>query len=276
VYRTETVDTLLASKQDRITTLPVNTGGTGVNTLEDKALLVGAGVSPVEALSPGASGTVVKSDGTNWGAGNIAATEVSSSGIGSATTVQGALEYLRDTGGGGGGTGPQGPPGDTGPQGPPGNDGATGATGPQGPPGGGAIGYFITGGTANYDLTTNLDPVDFGNQLLQLYVPAGLCQLTTTIGLSGGEDNDVIEVYLYDPSTDELLSPSVYLDYLSAERSSTMSFTCAVYNPTPKLYQVLARNYSGNRGTIYANRSSLFAQTFVSGEDDVLIASGSY
>lgn len=49
-----------------ITDLAVADGGTGRSTLTDKAVIVGAGTSAVNFVSPGTSGNVLKSDGTNW------------------------------------------------------------------------------------------------------------------------------------------------------------------------------------------------------------------
>ena len=41
-------------------------GGTGVTTLTDKGVIVGAGTGNVTSVAPGASGNYLKSDGTNW------------------------------------------------------------------------------------------------------------------------------------------------------------------------------------------------------------------
>ena len=49
-----------------ITDLAVADGGTGRSTLTDKAVLIGAGTSGITSISPGTSGNVLKSDGTNW------------------------------------------------------------------------------------------------------------------------------------------------------------------------------------------------------------------
>lgn len=46
-------------------------GGTGLASITDKGVLVGAGTSNVAAVSPGALGNVLKSDGTNWISGEI-------------------------------------------------------------------------------------------------------------------------------------------------------------------------------------------------------------
>jgi len=49
-----------------ITDLAVADGGTGASTLTSKAVLIGNGTSAVTGVSPGSSGNVLKSDGTNW------------------------------------------------------------------------------------------------------------------------------------------------------------------------------------------------------------------
>jgi hypothetical protein len=49
-----------------ITDLTVADGGTGRSTLTANAVLVGAGTSGITSISPGTSGNVLKSDGTNW------------------------------------------------------------------------------------------------------------------------------------------------------------------------------------------------------------------
>ena len=49
-----------------ITDLAVADGGTGRSTLTDKAVLIGAGTGGITSVSPGTSGNVLKSDGTNW------------------------------------------------------------------------------------------------------------------------------------------------------------------------------------------------------------------
>lgn len=49
-----------------ITDITVADGGTGRSTLTDKAVVVGAGTSAVNFVSPGTSGNVLKSDGTSW------------------------------------------------------------------------------------------------------------------------------------------------------------------------------------------------------------------
>ena len=46
--------------------LIVADGGTGRSTLTDKAVLIGAGTGAINSVSPGTSGNVLKSDGTNW------------------------------------------------------------------------------------------------------------------------------------------------------------------------------------------------------------------
>ena len=49
-----------------ITDLAPADGGTGRSSLTDKAVIVGAGTSAVNFVSPGTSGNVLKSDGTSW------------------------------------------------------------------------------------------------------------------------------------------------------------------------------------------------------------------
>lgn len=46
--------------------LPVTKGGTGVDTLTANRLIVGNGSNPVTTIAPGASGTVLTSNGTAW------------------------------------------------------------------------------------------------------------------------------------------------------------------------------------------------------------------
>lgn len=55
-----------------ITDLAVADGGTGRSTLTDKAVLIGAGTSGITSVSPGSSGNVLKSDGTNWTSASVA------------------------------------------------------------------------------------------------------------------------------------------------------------------------------------------------------------
>jgi hypothetical protein len=49
-----------------ITDLAVADGGTGRSTLTDKAVLIGAGTSGINSVSPGTTGNVLTSNGTNW------------------------------------------------------------------------------------------------------------------------------------------------------------------------------------------------------------------
>jgi hypothetical protein len=49
-----------------ITDLAVADGGTGRSTLTANAVLIGNGTSGITSISPGTSGNVLKSDGTNW------------------------------------------------------------------------------------------------------------------------------------------------------------------------------------------------------------------
>lgn len=46
--------------------LPVASGGTGANTLTSNSVLLGNGGSAVQAVTPGTSGNVLKSNGTTW------------------------------------------------------------------------------------------------------------------------------------------------------------------------------------------------------------------
>lgn len=58
---------------------PVVRGGTGRNTLTANALLVGDGTDPVALLSPGASGQVLRSNGTSWASAQLDFTDLSGS-----------------------------------------------------------------------------------------------------------------------------------------------------------------------------------------------------
>jgi hypothetical protein len=62
--------------------LAVNSGGTGKNTLALNNVLLGNGTAAVKEVAPGASGNVLKSDGTTWVSGTISA------GIGDGQTWQ--------------------------------------------------------------------------------------------------------------------------------------------------------------------------------------------
>lgn len=66
-----------------ITDLAVADGGTGRSTLTDKAVLIGAGTGGINSVAPGASGNVLKSDGTNWTSASI--TTVRGLGLGGET-----------------------------------------------------------------------------------------------------------------------------------------------------------------------------------------------
>lgn len=46
--------------------LPVGSGGTGTQSLTANAVLIGTGGLPVRTISPGTSGNILTSDGTNW------------------------------------------------------------------------------------------------------------------------------------------------------------------------------------------------------------------
>lgn len=47
-------------------TVPVSSGGTGATTHTANAVLIGEGTSAISTVSPGSSGNVLTSDGTNW------------------------------------------------------------------------------------------------------------------------------------------------------------------------------------------------------------------
>jgi hypothetical protein len=65
--------------------LAVNSGGTGKNTLALNNVLLGNGTAAVQEVAPGASGNVLKSDGTTWTSGTVTA------GIGSGQSWQNVL-----------------------------------------------------------------------------------------------------------------------------------------------------------------------------------------
>jgi hypothetical protein len=67
---------------DLDTPLAVNSGGTGKNTLALNNVLLGNGTAAVKEVAPGASGNVLKSDGTTWTSGTVTA------GIGDGQTWQ--------------------------------------------------------------------------------------------------------------------------------------------------------------------------------------------
>jgi hypothetical protein len=67
---------------DLDTPLAVNSGGTGKNTLALNNVLLGNGTAAVKEVAPGASGNVLRSDGTTWVSGTISA------GIGDGQTWQ--------------------------------------------------------------------------------------------------------------------------------------------------------------------------------------------
>lgn len=55
------------------TPLVVSSGGTGLGTLTNKSVLVGAGTGTVASVAPGSSGNVLTSDGTDWASSAAAA-----------------------------------------------------------------------------------------------------------------------------------------------------------------------------------------------------------
>ena len=59
-------DKSVSLSDDVVDTLPVSNGGTGNTTITAGAVLVGAGTSPVTAVSPGTSGYVLTSNGSAW------------------------------------------------------------------------------------------------------------------------------------------------------------------------------------------------------------------
>jgi hypothetical protein len=58
---------------DLDTPLAVNSGGTGKATLALNTVLLGNGTAAVKEVAPGASGNVLRSDGTTWVSGTISA-----------------------------------------------------------------------------------------------------------------------------------------------------------------------------------------------------------
>lgn len=52
-------------------TLPVVSGGTGVNNLANNSIVVGRGVDPVYTISPGSANNILMSDGTRWNSNTI-------------------------------------------------------------------------------------------------------------------------------------------------------------------------------------------------------------
>jgi hypothetical protein len=82
---------------DLDTPLAVNSGGTGKSTLALNNVLLGNGTDAVQEVAPGASGNVLKSDGTTWTSGTVTA------GIGDGQTWQEVTRafgtnYTNDTG----------------------------------------------------------------------------------------------------------------------------------------------------------------------------------
>jgi hypothetical protein len=57
--------------------VPPNKGGTGVTTITDKGVIIGAGTGNVTTIAPGTSGNILKSDGTNWTSGAGAVSDIS-------------------------------------------------------------------------------------------------------------------------------------------------------------------------------------------------------
>lgn len=53
------------------TPFPVSEGGTGLSSLTNKGVLIGAGAGNVTSVLPGVSGNVLKSDGTSWSSDTI-------------------------------------------------------------------------------------------------------------------------------------------------------------------------------------------------------------
>jgi len=69
---------LTASDVSGVPTIPVTVaqGGTSLTTLTSGAVLVGAGTSAVTFLSPGAAGTVMRSNGSNWVVTTLSASDI--------------------------------------------------------------------------------------------------------------------------------------------------------------------------------------------------------
>lgn len=105
--------------------LPVNSGGTGCDTVPFNNVVLGNGISSFQSVAPGSSGNVLTSTGSTWVSASPPAGPVGPTG------PQGDTGPIGPTGPEGiGVTGPPGPQGNTGPSGPAGATGATGATGP--------------------------------------------------------------------------------------------------------------------------------------------------
>lgn len=73
-----------------ITDLAVADGGTGRSTLTDKAVLIGAGTAGITSISPGTSGNLLISDGTNW---TSASTGILTSGTAQASTSGTSIDF---------------------------------------------------------------------------------------------------------------------------------------------------------------------------------------
>ncbi|HET8568882.1 MAG TPA: hypothetical protein VFM93_07850 [Candidatus Limnocylindria bacterium] len=74
---------LSAAGQVSLGTVPVANGGTGATTLAANGILVGNGTSAVGTITPGASGTVLRSNGTNASFAQLAAADINNTGTGS-------------------------------------------------------------------------------------------------------------------------------------------------------------------------------------------------
>lgn len=77
----------------------VENGGTGLGALTDNALMVGNGTSAIELLSPTASGTFLRSNGTLWSGATISASDIASAlssppAIGGGTRAAGTFSTL--------------------------------------------------------------------------------------------------------------------------------------------------------------------------------------
>ena len=66
---------VLSDSSGKLTTgtVPATDGGTGLASPTAKSLLVGNGASPLGYIAPGTNGQVLKSNGTDWAAGNSSA-----------------------------------------------------------------------------------------------------------------------------------------------------------------------------------------------------------
>ena len=71
-------------------TIDIAHGGTGTSSLSVNQVMIGNGTNSIQFVAPGASGNVLKSNGTNWISGSISGGVTSLGNIGSSTNVYGA------------------------------------------------------------------------------------------------------------------------------------------------------------------------------------------